>query len=136
MGHRHGGHCRVRVPAHKAREGKIKMDWLKAALLVVLLSATVGCSVADKSLGHTVAKVTMPDGTTYSWDNTKNIDLGIAYDPTTKAYAIQLKSVTPEQAMANVATANAAVAAALAKVADMLAPLIPAAAKAGAMAGS
>ena len=98
---------------------------LAVALLVILFLSA--CSMADQSLGKTVAKVTMPDGTVYEWNNTKNIDLEIT------ASSVSIKSVTPEQAMANVAASNAAVAAALSKIAEML---IPAAARAGAMAGS
>ena len=98
---------------------------LAVALLVILFLSA--CSMADQSLGKTVAKVTFPDGTVYEWNNTKNIDLEITRD------SVNIKSVTPEQAMANVAASNAAVAAALSKIAEML---IPAAARAGALSGS
>ena len=98
---------------------------LATALLVILFLSA--CSMADQSLGKTVAKITLKDGSVFEWDNTKNIDLSITQD------SVSIKSVTPEQAMANVAASNAAIAAALSKLAEML---IPAAAKAGALSGS
>lgn len=107
---------------------------LGAALLTIL--ALAGCATADRSLGRTTANITFPDGTIATWDNTKNIDVTWEVDPVTKKYVFSLKSITPETAMANVAASNAATAAALSKFADMIAPLIPAAAKAGALAGS
>ena len=98
---------------------------LAVALLVILFLSA--CSMADQSLGKTMAKVTFPDGRIYEWNNTKNIDLVITQD------GVSIKSVTPEQAMANVAASNAEMADALRKLAEIL---IPAAAKAGALAGS
>ena len=109
---------------------------LYLALAIMIIIALAGCSTADKSLGHTTAKVSLPGGAVIDWDNTKNVDIGVGADPSTGLFTFSLKSATPEAAMANVAASNAETAAALRDLAAMLKELIPAAARAGALSGS
>jgi hypothetical protein len=102
-------------------------------IMLALVMGCAGCATADKSLGHTLATVTFPDGTKWTWDNSKNIDLEYEVDPATKKYKFSVKSITPEGAMANVAASNAATAASNAKIIDAVAPFVATAIKAGAL---
>lgn len=103
--------------------------------LLILSLALTGCT-ASQSLGNTSAKVLLKDGTQILWDNNKDIKFVADFDGKAETFHFEGQSDTPATAMANVAASNAATAAFLAKLAEMLAPLIPAAAKAGALAGS
>lgn len=104
--------------------------------IIVAVHILPGCATADKFLGHTVAKVTTPAGFVVDWNNSKNVDLVFGIDPNSGLMTLTLKSVTPEAAMANVAASNAETAVALRDLTNILKELIPAAARAGAMAGS
>lgn len=106
------------------------------AAIFALTAILPGCATADKSLGHTVAKVTTPGGFVIDWDNTKNLDLVFGLNPESGIMTFTLKSATPEAAMANVAQSNAETASALRDLTNIIKEMIPAAARAGAMAGS
>lgn len=113
----------------------MKRDLILGVAIMTIL-ALAGCSTADKSLGHTVARVSLPSGAVIDWDNSKNLDVVFGVDPSSGLLSFSLKTATPESAMANVAANNAETAAALRDLAAMLKEMIPAAARAGAMTGS
>lgn len=107
---------------------------VKPLCLLAALSLA-GCTAAQ-SLGETQAEVTLKDGTKIKWVNNKDMNFDASFDGKAEKFTLKGNSMTPAAAMANVAESNAAAAAALQKIMEAVAPLIPAAAKAGALAGS
>lgn len=108
---------------------------LLLGVAIMTLVAFSGCTAAQ-SLGETTAMVTLKDGTVIQWVNNKDINFDASFDGKNEQFTFKGNSMTPAAAMANVAASNAAAAAALQKIMEIIGPLIPAAAKAGALAGS
>ena len=120
------------------------MEFLKALVIVMLLSVT-GCSSIDKYLGNTEASYTLPSGENLSYKSNKNQEnfkahLALTPEGKLSALDVETTAVTPELAIAKFAEAQAKMMDTLSQfmmnLSNQLSVLIPAAAKAGAVAGS
>lgn len=104
----------------------------------LLTSCSVLNPTAKDQLGSTTASYKTADGTAIDYTSNKNQEnfkAAFMVDPATgkiSGLSVETTAVTPESAIAATAQAQAATAALLNKLLDM----IPAAAKAGALAGS
>lgn len=118
------------------------MEFLKYLVLAVLLS---GCSFlggsVERYLAKTEATYVLPSGEKISYLSTKNQEnfhakIELDAEGKLKGLDVSTTAVTPEAAIAAFAAAQAKMAEALSAIVEKLSVLIPAAAKAGALAGS